>query len=396
MEGGSIFDSIIHLLGGFKVPRGFEKKLKEYGSIKINSLVVAREPINSNIEKVVHLATVGKIKERLQSLGHDKIVHLFIIITLQNGVMFRLEKTQTLQLEEYRPKGTPETMRVNYLSGTTNLDRFVYVSLNKRGVKHFVTYDAVTNNCQDFILQILEDNGLLTPDLRKFIKQDVKDIVLPIFGFTARIATDLAHLFDRIRGKGRSRGSKKSSLKMRSRKSPRRRLSKKSPRRSGGRYKRGVKLSKQPKELEAYRKFSKKYLEDAKKYSKKTGKKFSAARYKKDIPFAYLSNKSPKQKSNILARRSKEREKRPSRKIDSSLRFLAHRGALGPRKKLSRAEKREVDFLKESGYLRDRPRETVSESRRIEGPKRIPRSRRIEGPKSPRKPDYSLKAIGYY
>lgn len=54
-------------------------------------------------------------------------------------------------------------------------------------------YDHENNNCQKFVSDLLRANGLMTPELNKFINQDVKAILStsPEFTFTiARFATE--------------------------------------------------------------------------------------------------------------------------------------------------------------------------------------------------------------
>jgi hypothetical protein len=64
----------------------------------------------------------------------------------------------------------------------------------------FFTYDAYNNNCQDFIMAILNGSRIGTEENRKFIKQDTKDLFdeLPITKKIARLATDTGATLDRI------------------------------------------------------------------------------------------------------------------------------------------------------------------------------------------------------
>ena len=62
----------------------------------------------------------------------------------------------------------------------------------------FVRYSANQNNCQDFVLAVLESNGLMTPQLFDFVKQDTEAIFKnkPIIRKVVNTVTDLGAVVD--------------------------------------------------------------------------------------------------------------------------------------------------------------------------------------------------------
>jgi hypothetical protein len=67
----------------------------------------------------------------------------------------------------------------------------------------FNTYDAATNNCQDYIVALV--NGLGFSGFNEFIKQPVEDLIEtlgPSIVKGAKFLTDTAHFFGRVTGKG--------------------------------------------------------------------------------------------------------------------------------------------------------------------------------------------------
>jgi len=73
----------------------------------------------------------------------------------------------------------------------------------------FFLYDAFTNNCQDFIVDLLQANGVANAQNVAFVKQPLEGVVKDLPGYTsklARFATDAAAIADvAIKGRGRAR-----------------------------------------------------------------------------------------------------------------------------------------------------------------------------------------------
>jgi hypothetical protein len=75
----------------------------------------------------------------------------------------------------------------------------------KRMGKNYYLYNAVRNNCQDYLMNILQANKIGDESDYKFIKQDVAELFKG-FSKTEKVlefATDLASVFDRlVKGNG--------------------------------------------------------------------------------------------------------------------------------------------------------------------------------------------------
>ena len=61
------------------------------------------------------------------------------------------------------------------------------------GDEKFFTYNAVSNNCQDFLLAFLQPSNIGTPENYTFVKQDTESLFrrLPILQKIAKSTTDL-------------------------------------------------------------------------------------------------------------------------------------------------------------------------------------------------------------
>jgi hypothetical protein len=65
----------------------------------------------------------------------------------------------------------------------------------------FIHYDALLNNCQSFLVGVLEGNGLMTPEYKSFILQDISKLreELPAHvGVVAKAATTAGAIADTI------------------------------------------------------------------------------------------------------------------------------------------------------------------------------------------------------
>ena len=108
------------------------------------------------------------------------------------------------------PKNTTEiTLDIN--NGSTVKSMFDY-SMQTLG-KDFSRYDAVNNNCQSYVLSLVNALGITQAD--SFIKQDITTLT----GYTAKLAnkvTGITHAFNRlVRGKAKknNRPKKTKSVK---------------------------------------------------------------------------------------------------------------------------------------------------------------------------------------
>jgi hypothetical protein len=93
----------------------------------------------------------------------------------------------------------------NYQSNNLTIKQILDVAQKKVGERRFYKYDAFNRNdggnCQLFILDMLSSNHLLTMELKKFVVQDVSDLLkaLPEYtSFLSKLSTDLASHVNKI------------------------------------------------------------------------------------------------------------------------------------------------------------------------------------------------------
>jgi hypothetical protein len=119
-----------------------------------------------------------------------------------------IEKNEVVNIEERRnlkakQEGMARQQRISPQRIT--LAELFDQTIAREGADKFWSYDAIRNNCQDFVMMLLLTLYPLgvPPPLKAFIKQDQIDKIVtsPIMQKMAKEVTDLAGWFRRILGK---------------------------------------------------------------------------------------------------------------------------------------------------------------------------------------------------
>ncbi len=184
------------------LPSAFKTKLKRYANYTITSITVGRDPVNSVIQRILNILTLGKYDAMKRKLYYDDVFHLYAIIRAQkNGqnVSLKLEKNNVVVLKETadQPK---EYVNIALGGKTISLGEFIGKTMQRMSEVDYVRYDAVSNNCQRFISEHLRANGLMTPEADKFINQDIKQLLSdPAYGFS-KVITDIGNIAGHLTG----------------------------------------------------------------------------------------------------------------------------------------------------------------------------------------------------
>ena len=144
---------------------------------KIVSLLIIREPIKEAINMFVNVITDNKISEFKKQVGVDDLFHLFMIATLDDGRLIRIEKNSEIDVKllSSMPKVNNDNMLNINIPTPITVNDLLNNTKNKIGDRLFWDYNAMTNNCQDFLYNVLYTNGYesINPLMKSFIKQDL-------------------------------------------------------------------------------------------------------------------------------------------------------------------------------------------------------------------------------
>lgn len=186
------------LLGIPTLPKVFRNTLKKYGASNITSIQVNRAPLAGVAEGLLTAITLGKWKQIREN--YDDIYHLYALLKLSTGQTLLLEKNEIVVLKEGSPapqKGN-QSMAVP-IGAPIQLAEFINRTVKRMGLSDYTTYSPFSLNCQNFLLNHLQANSIINPQLKEFIYQDTKQLVerTPAFSqWLGKAITDIA-------GKGR-------------------------------------------------------------------------------------------------------------------------------------------------------------------------------------------------
>lgn len=216
MEGDGIIDwlknkfqsgvSIASKLAPLRDPRinppDVRKWLDLYGNQQVVSLKAKRVPVESAIQTILNVVSLGALRKAIQTLGYDNIFHLSLVINDK----YELDKREVITVRNYQKKANEELIDIPLNNKRFTIRQMLDNTAQSMG-DLYGSYSPQSNNCQDFIIGILTSNGVGNADVKKWIKQDAEKIFaqLPSFSqkFAKFISGDFAGRINRlIQGEG--------------------------------------------------------------------------------------------------------------------------------------------------------------------------------------------------
>jgi hypothetical protein len=147
--------------------------LAKHGDKTITKARVVRKPVSSAVKEALNVVSLGEFKKKLAKQSYDDIFHLFMLLTLSDGTNVSLEKNSIITMR-VNPDRSGESVEASPPEGLT-LNDLMNAAAKKMG-KKFIPYAANSNNCQNFILNVLRANNMDTPELDTFVKQDTNEL----------------------------------------------------------------------------------------------------------------------------------------------------------------------------------------------------------------------------
>ena len=175
-----------------KVSDRLSMLLNKYGDITITKINYSRKPIQKAVEMALSIASLGEVDRLKNRLGYKDIYHDGLIIYLQSGEVFRLEKNASIELNNFVNEKDELLFNVPFSKALT-----INILLNngKEVGQSFYEYDHTKNNCQTFVHTILTKNNLMNSALEKEVTQqnakEISDTLPKDMNNIMSIATDL-------------------------------------------------------------------------------------------------------------------------------------------------------------------------------------------------------------
>lgn len=196
-DGAGLLDGLVRHFKGIKkalsgtrdnLKYSVRKHMETYGNKQIKSMIVVRNPIALN--------TFIKIIQKFvpSSVSHDKLFHLFVVCTLEDGTHIRLEKNQDINTDIYKQNKLDESIPVDMNNQQLTMNKLIENTKKLMGEKNFYHYSALTYNCQNFVYNLLKANGLSADT--NFIMQNVNGLVPTWVDRLMQFATDTKNRLD--------------------------------------------------------------------------------------------------------------------------------------------------------------------------------------------------------
>ena len=122
------------------------------------------------------MISLGSFKNKLDRSEYDKLFHLQLVVKTNNGLNISIEKNEVINMT-VNPSisSTAESSIVHNLFQGLTLQNLMENTKNYMKNSMF-SYSAKDNNCQDFVIGILNGNNIGDDENRSFTKQDTESL----------------------------------------------------------------------------------------------------------------------------------------------------------------------------------------------------------------------------
>lgn len=151
--------------------------IAQVGDEKVTKLTLYRYPIS--------LSKFAKFIGALKNTPYDDLIHIGVVINDK----YLTEKDAVLTFERNGvPKQSTDTLDVPIGLKEFTINEMIDRTRNRMGKERFSTYKALSWNCQDYLKNMLDANGLSTAETTKFILQDLTQVTKNLPSYADAIA----------------------------------------------------------------------------------------------------------------------------------------------------------------------------------------------------------------
>ncbi len=180
-----------------RLSKDAQATLQRYGGNNVVKIRVYRTALPEQMTTIANLVTSGNWQRAMEKYGYDRFFHLGLVLRLNNGIRILLEKNEQIYITTSRELTNDSTdyYEVQFNKPTLTLNQMINRTKERMGTERFFGYNAFKNNCQMFVMNVLEANNIsVPPELRDFIYQDLTDFSADIGQTTARFINFLTNL----------------------------------------------------------------------------------------------------------------------------------------------------------------------------------------------------------
>lgn len=182
-----------------KMPAKLRKFLDHHAGNKITKIQLGRKPVIKPVDIALNVLSLGKYREKQKMLNYDQVYHQYLLVTLDDGRTYKLEKNQ--RAVSMPAKASDYQGQMFDVPVTKELTLPQLVENASRGHEStFYKYRAGQNNCQEFTRDLIVRNGLLPGDHERVQQQDSRQLLATLPGgeTVPNAITDLANVADRV------------------------------------------------------------------------------------------------------------------------------------------------------------------------------------------------------
>lgn len=182
------------------------KTLEQYGNSIIKSVKLGKVPLHPAVSTAVNVLTLGQMNTLQKKYGYDKLYHVFMVVQCENSPPIVIEKNEVINIAPFNSSNSKmQFLDVNItMMQNRTLNDFILRTWRRMKGSFFI-YDPFNNNCQVFLINLLQANGLWNHDYENFFFQNVSGIRNELPSFAPKVMrkiTDIGALASRIIGRG--------------------------------------------------------------------------------------------------------------------------------------------------------------------------------------------------
>lgn len=175
--------------------------LQKLGNENIRKIILQRDPIDATVKTALNLISLGGFEAAVKKEGYDKMFHLYMIVHLANGAVLLIEKNAVVEISNRIRRHQYSERFPIIVSEPITLNEMINNARRNMGDAAFFGYNAFHNNCQNFIMNLLDGVNLLTPQALAFIQQDALSLLKHMPKYVQNLSygiTKLAAVLDKF------------------------------------------------------------------------------------------------------------------------------------------------------------------------------------------------------
>jgi hypothetical protein len=136
-----------------KRPKAINDYLSLHGNKGLRRIIVSRKPVSAKIQYIANLVTSGGWGQNMKKLNYDDVYHLFMLVELDDGTLFKLEKNSRVDITLHDNKLGDTMINIDNIDNTLN-DMFNNAE-REYGLERIYRYNAFKTNFQMLLVDLI-------------------------------------------------------------------------------------------------------------------------------------------------------------------------------------------------------------------------------------------------